>query len=68
MASVRSMLQVGNLIKYRQHASNEYTVGLIVGLTKTEIFLYSTGGKAINVLIVDCRNMQLVSRPYSKVL
>jgi hypothetical protein len=67
MASVRNMLQVGNLIKYRKHVSNEYTVGLIVGLTKTTIVLYTRRGLCV-VLKNDSCNMQLISRPYSKAL
>ena len=67
MATMRSMFQIGNLIKYRKHASHDYALGLIIDLTKTTVTLYTSYGKCAEVLKNNVV-IQMVSRPYSKVL
>ena len=68
MASNRAIVRLGNLVKYRRHVLAGYTIGLIVSLTTTRIVLYTDNNVCIDIPRDFEGNMQLVSRPYSRVL
>ena len=68
MASLLNILRIGNLIRYRRHASAEYLVGLIVALDEDEITIYRQDSGCISIPMDNKGVIELLSRPYSKVV
>ena len=68
MASLLNILRIGNLIRYRRHASAEYLVGLIVALDEDEITIYRQDSGCISISMDNKGVIELLSRPYSKVV
>ena len=66
MASSWTLFQTGNLVRFRQYS--DWKVGLIVALGKDSITVYTERHGCITITKESVGTIELVSRPYSRVI